>query len=388
MLQAVAIAPAVPLNVAVSRLALTDFRCFARAVVTTDSRPVVLTGPNGAGKTAVLEALSLLVPGPGFRGARLDDFARRGAAPGGRWAVAARVETADGTVDIGTGQAATSDEPRRAVRIDGKPARGQAPLAEVVSALWLTPAMDRLFTGGAAGRRRFFDRLVLGFDPAHARRLAAYERALRDRARLLREGRADGAWLDAIEHAMAENGVAVAAGRRQAARQLGAVLARGVGPFPGAGLALDGAVENWLDDTPAVDAEARLAAALAESRRHDGEAGGAAHGPHRSDIVARHESKDMPAAQCSTGEQKALLIAIVLSAAEAQVTRRGIAPLLLLDEIVAHLDERHREALFGAIASIGAQAWMTGTDRASFRACAGRAQFFSVRAAAVAAEPE
>ncbi len=386
-LQAVALAPAVSPSIAVSRLALTDFRCFAGALLTPDLRPVVLTGPNGAGKTAVLEALSLLAPGSGFRGARLDDFARRDAANDGRWAVAVRVETADGAVDIGTGRAETSGETRRAVRIDGKAARGRSALAEVVSVLWLTPAMDRIFAGGATGRRRFFDRLVLGFDPAHARRLSAYERGLRDRARLLRDGGADGIWLDALEHAMAENGVAVAAGRRAAMRQLDAALARGVGPFPGAELTLDGAVETWLDQMPAVDAEARLAAELAASRRHDAETGGAAHGPHRSDVVVRHGAKDMPAVQCSTGEQKALLIAIVLATAQAQAARRGVAPLLLLDEVVAHLDESHRAALFEAIAAIGAQAWMTGTDRTSFRAFGDHAQYYAVRDAIVTAEP-
>ena len=364
-------------SVAVSRLTLTDFRCFARVELATDARPVVLTGPNGAGKTNLLEALSLLTPGAGLRGARLGDLRRRGAASGARWAVAARVEGLRGAVAVGTGAARA--EGRRVVRIDGRPVRGQAALAEAVSALWLTPAMDRLFVDGAAVRRHFFDRLVLGFDPGHAERLAAYERALRARARLLRDGGGDGAWLAALESAMAGNGVAVAAARRAALRRLEPALVAGVGPFPGAEVALEGAVEADLAAMPAVDAEARLAESLAASRAHDAHAGGAAHGPHRSDLRVRHRANGMPAAQCSTGEQKALLIAIVLAAARAQAAERGATPLLLLDEVAAHLDEDHRGALFEAVARIGAQAWLTGTDRGVFAALGGRAQYFALR---------
>ncbi len=364
--------------IAVSRLSLTEFRCFARAVLEPDARPVVLTGPNGAGKTNLLEALSLLTPGAGLRGARLAELTRRQAGPAARWAVAASVETARGLVDIGTGLASTGGEQRRVVQIDGRPARSQAALAEAVCALWLTPPMDRLFLDGAAPRRRFLDRLVFGFDVGHAARLAAYQRALRERAGLLRDAPADPAWLKALEGAMAANGVAVAAARRAMVSRLGRVLGDGVGPFPGAEVALDGSVEAWLDEMPAVDAEARFAAALAASRRHDGEAGGAAQGPHRTDFVVRHRALAVPAAQCSTGEQKALLIAIVLAAARLRAVERGAAPLLLLDEVAAHLDAEHRAALFDAICASAAQAWMTGTDRATFAALGARAQFFVV----------
>ncbi|MFQ5783692.1 MAG: DNA replication/repair protein RecF [Alphaproteobacteria bacterium] len=364
---------------------LTDFRSFSGIVVEPDARPVVLSGPNGAGKTNILEALSLLSPGPGLRRARLGELLRRDAAPDAGWAVAVTVETPQGVFDIGTGQAPGASDSRRVVRIDGRPARGQAALAEAFGVLWLTPAHDRLFVDGAGARRRFLDRLVYGFDPGHARRIAAYERALRERARLLREGPADAVWLDSLEGTMAACGVAVAAGRRATVRDLATVLARGVGPFPGAEVTLDGAVEDWLDAGPAVEAEARFAAALSDARRHDAEAGGARIGPHRSDLAVRHRTKAMPAAQCSTGEQKALLIAMVLAAARLQARRRGAPPLLLLDEVAAHLDEDHRRALFDAIAMIGAQAWLSGTDRALFAAFGDRARFYEVRDSTVMA---
>ncbi len=360
-------------------LVLTDFRCFARATLTLDARPVVLTGPNGAGKTNVLEALSLLTPGPGLRGARLAELPRRGAPAGARWAVAAAVETPRGAVDIGTGQAEGEGEHRRVVKIDGRVVRGQAALAEAVGALWLTPSMDRMFNDGASSRRRFFDRLVLGFDPGHATQLSAYERVLRERARLLRDGVGDAVWLEAIENTMAAHGVAVAAARRATLRRLAPTMAAGVGPFPGAEATLEGTVEASLDDMPAVDAEARFAEALAASRRHDAEAGGAAVGPHRTNLDVRHRGNGLPAAQCSTGEQKALLIAILLATARLQADERGQAPLLLLDEVAAHLDARHRGALFDALAAIDGQAWMTGTDAAVFAPLGSRAQHFTVQ---------
>ncbi len=346
---------------------------------------MVLTGPNGAGKTSVLEALSLLAPGAGLCGARLADLNRRGAGPAARWAVAARVDTMRGPVDVGTGLGESDGAPRRVVRIDGRPARGTAALAEVVPALWLTPSMDRLFLDPASGRRRFLDRLVFGFDPQHADRLAAYERALRERSRLLRAGSGEKAWLDALEGTMTASGVAVAAARRSAIRRLDGALVDGDGPFPAAGVRLEGDVESWLDTLPAVDCEARLGEALAASRRHDAALGRAAHGPHRTDLAVRERSGGVAAAHCSTGEQKALLIAIVLAAARLQAAQRGAAPLVLLDEVAAHLDKRRRAALFDAVCDLGAQAWMTGTDRALFAPLGDRAQRFAVGDGAVTA---
>ncbi len=374
-------------RVAITRLALTDFRGFARATLVCDARSVALSGPNGAGKTNVLEALSLLSPGNGLRRARLGDLRRRDAPEGARWAVAARIMTPAGPVEIGTGEGETpAGDARRLVRIDGRPARGQAELAERLGVLWLTPAQDRLFADGAQGRRRFLDRLVYGFDPGHARRVAAYERALRERARILRDRVGDAAWLAALEGAMAEHGVAVAAARRATVRALEDAMAAARGPFPAATLALEGAVEGWLDRMPAVEAEARFAAALADARAVDAEAGGARFGPHRSDLVVGHREKAVPAAQCSTGEQKALVIAIVLAAARTRAAHLGAPPVLLLDEVAAHLDRRHRAALFEAVEATGAQAWMTGADREIFAELGDRVRHIGVRAGRILAE--
>ncbi len=377
-------------RLSVARLTLTDFRCYRAQRLETDDRSVVLTGANGAGKTNVLEALSFLVPGRGLRGARLADAARRQAgseAP--PWGVAARLRTPGGVVEVGTGRVTDpggDGRDKRVVHIDGQPAKSQAALAAHVSAQWLTPQMDRLFMEGASARRRFLDRLVFGFDPAHAGRASAYEHALRERARLLRHGRdgsGDPRWLTALEDTMATTGVAVAAARLETAARLHQACSRPVGPFPGATLRVDGIVEGWLEDGPALDAEDRLRQGLAEARRADAVAGGASLGPHRSDLVVEHLSSGEPAAQCSTGEQKALLIAIVLANARLQGDERGSVPLLLLDEVAAHLDQVRREALFAEITSLGAQAWLTGTDRSYFAPLAGAAQYFTVADAAV-----
>jgi DNA replication and repair protein RecF len=373
--------------VSVARLTLTDFRCYPRQRLETGPEPVVLTGSNGAGKTTLLEALSLLSPGRGLRRARLDEMGRRqGDGPAPAWAVAARLRTANGTVDVGTGRIAggsASARDRRQVRIDGQPAKSQAALAEVLGMTWVTPDMDRLFLEGTSSRRRFLDRLVFGVDPTHARRVGAYERALQQRARLLRRGgAADRTWLAALEDTMAASGVAVAAARRDVMARLSRVSAEGAGPFPGAVLEARGTVEQWLDEGPALSAEERLRAALEESRRADAEAGGAAVGPHKSDLRVRHLATGRSAAACSTGEQKALLIAVVLAGARVQMTEQGSVPVLLLDEVAAHLDARHRAALFDAVAALDAQAWYAGTDIGLFEPLKGRAQFFTVEGGA------
>jgi DNA replication and repair protein RecF len=347
----------------------------------------VLTGPNGAGKTNLLEAISLLAPGRGLRGARLEEMDRQAAASDPGWAIAASVSTPAGTVDIGTGRKPDAAN-RRIVHIDGKPSRSQTGLADHVSAVWLTPQMDRLFTDGASGRRRFLDRLVFGFDAAHAGRVSGYEHTMRERAKLLREGGGDRVWLDTLESDMAERGVAIAAARRELTARLARVCAAPTGPFPGAGLAVAGSVEGWLDEGPALAAEDRFKAALRGSRAQDAAAGGAAVGPHRSDLEVHHLGHGMPAALCSTGEQKALLIAIVLANARLQTAEQGRVPLLLLDEVAAHLDAARRSALFEEIASLGAQAWYTGTDRAVFEPLDGRAQHVAVRAGRLERVPD
>ena len=367
------------------RLALTDFRCYQALRLETDGRPVVLTGPNGAGKTNVLEALSFLAPGRGLRRARLAEVGRRvhPGAPGAPWAVSATVLGLDGPVAIGTGLAAGDEGERRVVRIDGAPQRGQAGLGEIVAAVWFAPEMERLFGEGPGQRRRFLDRLVFGFDPAHAGRLQRYDRALRERVRILSDAReqsraADPAWLDGIEQTLAETGIAIAAARGETAARLNAACADGIGPFPAALLRIDGEVERWLDSGPALAAEDRLRAALAASRTQDAETGGASAGPHRSDLLVDYAARGVPAAQCSTGEQKALLLSIILANARLVALARNQAPLLLLDEVASHLDAARRAALFDEIRALGAQAWLTGTDPSVFAPLARHAQFFNV----------
>jgi DNA replication and repair protein RecF len=374
-------AGAAVVRVGVTRLVLTDFRNYREARLTLGSEPVVLTGPNGAGKTNLLEAVSFLAPGRGLRGAKLSEIDRRQApgcedpAPG--WAVAAVVATGRGTLRVGTGRDGLAGE-RRTVRIDGEPIRSQAALGERLGLVWLTPSMDRLFVEGPGGRRRFLDRLVLGLDPGHASHVAAYEHALRERSRLLRDGPADPAWLAALEGVMAERGVAVAAGRREAVQRLDRVCAEAEGPFPRARLTLVGMVEDWLGAMPALAAEERLAAALAANRQSDAQAGGTLLGPHRSDLAVGLAEKGIAAELASTGEQKALLISILLAHAKLQRALRGEPPLLLLDEIAAHLDTSRRAALFEELLRLDGQAWLTGTDAALFTPLRHRAQFLSV----------
>ncbi len=365
-----------------SRLVVTDFRSYARTELALDGRPVVLTGENGAGKTNLLEAISLLSPGRGLRGASYVEIAREGGAGG--WAVAVTLETAEGAMRIGTGlepetEAQIGQNTRsRAVRIDGAPASSAGALARHIRIVWLTPAMDRLFLEGASERRRFLDRLVMGFDPAHGTRVNAYERALRERNRLLTEEKMDASWLGGLEEQMAEHGVAVAAARIETlARLRGAIDAASEAHFPRAQLALEGTLEAALATAPAVDIEDRFRARLAEARARDAAAGRSLEGPHRSDLVVRHMAKDREARLCSTGEQKALLIGIVLANARL-LSAQGRPPLLLLDEIAAHLDEERRRALFDEIIGLNLQAFMTGTDPALFEALGSRAQTFRI----------
>ena len=369
-------------RVGVTRLVLTDFRNYREARLALGTEPVVLTGPNGAGKTNLLEALSFLAPGRGLRGAKLTEIDRRseprcGSADTG-WAVAATIATRRGALQVGTGRDRTASE-RRIMRVDGEPVRSQAALAEQLGIVWLTPAMDRLFLDGPGGRRRFLDRLVLGLDPAHAGRVAAYEQALRERSRLLRDGPADPAWLAALEEVMAEQGVAVAAGRRDTVQRLDRVCAEAEGPFPRAQLTLLGSAEGWLEEMPALAADAKFSAALAATRQNDREVGGAAIGPHRSDLAVTLAEKGIAAEFASTGEQKALLIAILLSHVALQQVMRGEPPLLLLDEVAAHLDVSRRAALFESLVRLDSQTWLTGTDAVLFSPLRGHAQFLSVQ---------
>lgn len=368
---------------AVLSLSLRDFRNYAELHLRLSGQPVVLTGPNGAGKTNILEALSFFSPGRGLRRARLSDVSRVSGQPARRyWAAHAELASAIGPVAIGTGLAEAAGDgemaERRIVRINGEPAASANGLAEYLDVVWLTPQMDRLFVEGLSTRRRFMDRLVYGLDGGHARQVAAFERAMRERNRLLRLGGTDPAWLAALESQMAEHGVAVAAARREALGRIEAGMALATGPFPRARLAAQGVIEGWLADMPALAAEEKYRAVLAERRGIDREAGAATEGPHRSDMAVWHAEKDQPAALCSTGEQKALLIAITLANARLIRARRQMAPLMLLDEISAHLDARRRAALYEELLALGGQVWLTGTDDDLFAGLAGQAEFFTV----------
>lgn len=375
-------------RVGVTRLLLTNFRNYRETRIDIDTAPVVLTGPNGAGKTNLLEAISFLAPGRGLRAAKLTEIDHRPSPeqtePTGGWAVSAIVSTRRGSLRIGTGRDAALGE-RRLVRIDGEPVRSQAALGERLGVLWLTPAMDRLFTESPGGRRRFLDRLVLGLDPAHGSRVAAYEQALRERSRLLRDSVGDPSWLTALEGVMAEQGVAVAAVRREAVHRLDQACADADGPFPRARLVLAGTVENWLETMPALAAETRFASSLAASRQSDAQAGGALLGPHRSDLQVSLAKTGIAAERASTGEQKALLISILLAHARLQREVRGEPPLLLLDEVAAHLDASRRAALFDAMLRLDSQAWLTGTDEAVFAPLRAASQFLPVRDGRLAA---
>lgn len=365
-----------------TRLRLQDFRSWSGLSATFHAGIVVISGENGAGKTNLLEAISLLSPGRGLRGARAVELARQG--PGGKlpWAAAGRFEGPWGGFDIGTGTPEGGPLHRRAFRLDGLPLRSQAELAERVATVWLTPQMDRLFQDGAGERRRFLDRLVWALEPHHAREVAAYDNAMAQRNRLLqgerREGaRADPAWLAALEDAMARHGVAAAAARRGLVARLNAVLEGGItGSFPAARLALACPVSGSLDATPALAVEEGLRAEWRAARGRDAAAGLTLHGPHRADLGFVHVPKDLPAALCSTGEQKALLVAVVLAHAALIAAARGFAPLLLLDEVAAHLDARRREALFAALAALPAQSFLTGTEGAIFAPLRGVAEGF------------
>lgn len=374
--------PAPAARARLTRLTLSDFRSYQRLDLSLDGRPVALSGPNGAGKTNVLEAISLFGPGRGLRGARLEELARHGGAGG--WAVSARLADGDDERAIGVG-AVAGDENRRVVRIDGAPAPGPSSLGDIVRLLWLTPAQDRLFMESAGERRRFLDRMTLAHDPAHARAANDYEASMRQRQRLLDDGCRDDRWLAALETQIAEAGVAVAASRRDMAGALAAAsVAVDDGPFPAADIALEGEIENALAYASAADVEDEFAARLKAGRAADAGAGRALAGPHRSDFLVTHRAKAAPARQCSTGEQKALLIGLVLANARALSLRAGGPPLiLLLDEIAAHLDEDRRRGLYDILDALGLQCVMTGTDASLFSAWGPRAQSYAVEGGAV-----
>ena len=369
----------------VEHLTLTNFRNYANIVLEAGPEPQVLIGANGAGKTNLLEAVSLLAPGRGLRWAALPEIAL-GANNAG-WAVAARMHTHIGQVDIGTGLTAPQDPGERSsrlVRIDGQRVGGSGALADYVEMVWVTPAMDGLFMGPGSERRRFLDRLILCFDPSYRTRAGRFERAMQQRNRLLADGVRDPARFEGLELVMAETGTAIAAARAEAVASLCSITAERQArdpnsPFPWAGLAVAGSLEAELARLAAVEVEDAYAAVLRDTRERDRAAGRALDGPHRSDLLVSHGPKELPARLCSTGEQKALLLGLVLAHAELVARRcNGVAPILLLDEITAHLDEARRAALFDEILRLGAQAWITGTDQGEFAALRENARFWKV----------
>ena len=373
----------------VRRLMLRDFRSYAALDLKIEGRLVVLCGENGAGKTNLLEALSLLAPGRGLRRAELAECARRGGAGG--FALSVEVEEDGETHRLGTAWSPANGEggPERVSRIDRATAPSSRAFSDHVRVVWLTPAMDSLFSGPASERRRFLDRFVLAIDPAHGARVGQFERALRGRNRLLEEGgrnfAQNGSWLDAIERKAAELGVAVAAARLDCVSRLEALIAAGrddASPFPWARLALQGEVEALAANGPALAAEDAYRGMLRQNRARDAAAGRTLIGPHLSDFAVWHGPKDAPAASASTGEQKALLVGLVLAHARLVGEMSGIAPIALLDEIAAHFDPRRRAALFDALARLGGQAFLTGADEAAFAALEGRAELFEVSAEA------
>ena len=373
---------------AIRRLTLTNFRSYHSAELRLDAgAPVVLTGANGAGKTNLVEAISFLAPGRGLRRATLEEVAF--SEGDGGWAVAAEVDGMVGLATLGTGIEPPIGEdamPTRQCRIDRENVSSAVAFADHLRVVWLVPAMDQLFNGPASERRRFLDRLVLAVDAYHSSRVAALERSLRSRNRLLENQQSDASWLDAVEHETAELAVAVAAARAETVGRLAATLTAGAhepSPFPAAAIGLDGFMEKLLTTESAIDVEDRYRTMLRDNRARDAVAGRTLEGPHRSDLAVHYAAKNIPAADASTGEQKALLIRLVLAHAGLLKEMTGSAPVLLLDEVVAHLDPARRAALYDALTGLGAQVWMTGADAAAFADIAARAQVFEVRAGRV-----
>lgn len=375
-------------RLSVARLMLTDFRNFKHATINLAPQCVVLTGPNGSGKTNLLEAVSLLAPGRGMRGAVIHDMARHDGS--GVWSIAARVASGGRELAIGTGKlaeyAVSKKNGGRTVRIDGETVSSSSRLGETVAAIWLMPAMEGLFTGPASDRRKFLDRLTSACNPSHRSLLARFDLAMRQRNRLLESGASNARIFASYERQMAETGVAIAAARVETIDRLDVLIetrqrSASSMPFPWATVAVAGTLETAVRQRPAIAIEDDYAALLAASRERDRASGRTIDGPHAADFIVGFGPKQMPARLCSTGEQKALLIGLILAQADLiKSSRHGQAPLILLDEIAAHLDEGRREALFQEIMRLDSQAWMTGTDHAAFSPLGENAQFFNVSA--------
>jgi len=352
------------------KINISQFRCYeaVRLDLTGDSGIIVLTGSNGAGKTNILEAISLLVPGKGLRSADILEMKNRTAGPEDLWAISAEIETPSGlTVRIGTGL--DREVKRRLIRINGKNAKSQSELSGFISAVWLTPQMDRLFLEGASARRKFLDRLVYAYEPDHVTRLNRYDKTMRERMKLLLLDRYDSSWLASLEAQMSADAVSIAAARlalTQHLQQQVAGLGLAAPLFPLPHLALQGWAENAISTRPAVDVEDELKSKLSDSRAADRAAGRTHEGIHRSDLLVSYAGKDILAAQSSTGEQKALLVSIILAHALMMQAEKGFVPIILLDEVAAHLDSDRRQQLFDQLRALGGQIWLTGTDESVF----------------------
>jgi DNA replication and repair protein RecF len=365
----------------ITRLMLQDFRTYASLDLGVSRPLVALVGENGAGKTNVLEAISLFMPGRGLRRAELADMARQGGS--GSFAISVALDAPFGEHRLGTGLEPQGEAARasRVCRIDGSGVHSPTAFSEYLRIVWLTPDLDALFRGPAGDRRRFLDRLVLAVDAEHGARVNALERALRSRNRVLEDNPDDRLWLDALEREVAELAIAVAAARRETVERLAALILETreeESPFPFATMGLEGEIDTLVATLPAVDAEDRYRAILREHRPRDRAAGRTLIGPQASDLLVRHGPKDIPANTASTGEQKALLIGLVLAHARLVASMSGLAPFVLLDEVAAHLDPRRRAGLFAALESLGGQVWMTGADPALFAELAGRADLLRV----------
>lgn len=365
------------------------FRSYEQAALSDLSdRLIVISGANGAGKTNILEAVSLFSPGRGLRSAKVMDMQRQGSEE--PWALATRLFLDYGEeVRLGTGRdpASTNGVEKRILRVNGNSARGQSVLSEYLACVWLTPQMDRLFLDSGRERRKFLDRLIFAFDSGHSTRVNRYENALSQRSKLLRNGQMDDRWLSGLEGQMAETAIAIAAARIDFAARLQVACENADHDyFPLARFSVSGQVEEDLQGMPALEVEDRFKAMLRESRPRDALTGGAQVGPHRSDLLVTYDAKTMPADQCSTGEQKALLIGLILAHARLIKAERGAPPILLLDEVAAHLDESRRRALYEILDELEAQVWLTGTERGLFTEVQDKAQFFDVRDSQIFAE--
>ena len=364
----------------VRRVTLADFRSYPALDLRVRSNMVALAGDNGAGKTNLLEALSLFTPGRGLRRAELAEMAREDG--NGSFAVSLEIGgEAGGPLQLGTGLELSDGATQRKYRLDREPAPSPRVFADHLRVVWLTPSMDGLFTGSAGERRRFLDRLVLAVDSDHGTRVAALEKALRNRNRLLEERRGEKIWLDAAEREVAELAIAVAAARAETVARLAALIAAGRdddSPFPWADIALEGEIDRLMAERPALEAEDLYRALLRENRARDAAAGRTLIGPQASDLAVLHGPKQCEARRASTGEQKALLVGLVLAHARLVAAMSGIAPLVLLDEIAAHFDPLRRNALFDALQALGGQVWMTGADERLFDDLRGRADIFAV----------